>query len=72
MTAAQQRLTDIALAAGFIPAATLSTGPPNRGYEWLLKQVPTVYRKESRPGAKRPADEREAFGFPLIPHNYRQ
>src|SRR2546430_12247346 len=28
--------------------------------------VQTVYRKESRPVAKRPADEREPYGFPLI------
>src|SRR5882672_10815703 len=35
---------------------------------WLqtLDQVPTVYRRESSPVAKRPGDEREPSGFPLI------
>src|SRR5438874_13194640 len=32
-----------------------------RRLEWLLRQVPTVYRKESGPVAKRPADERKPF-----------
>jgi len=54
------------LAAGFIPAATLSQTSASRDLEWLLKQVRTVFRKESRPGAKRPVDEREPSGFPLI------
>src|SRR5207248_8821667 len=59
-------VTDIALAAGFTPAATMSVLPPRRRYEWLFKYVPTVYRKESRPGAERPVDTSRTFGFPLI------
>ena len=49
-------VTSVSLAAGFIPAATLSSRPAKRRYEWLLKKVPTIYRKESRPvgGADRP------------------
>src|SRR5205085_1133764 len=41
------RLTSAALAAGFIPGATLSLGSPKRRIVWLVRQVPTVYRKES-------------------------
>src|ERR1700674_584720 len=34
----------------------------------ILDQVPSIYRRVSSPVAKRPGDEREPFGFPLISH----
>src|SRR2546430_15160023 len=61
-------LPTVELAAGFTPAATLFLTSAKRRYEQPLRKVPTVYRKESRPVAKRPADEREPSGFPLILH----
>src|SRR5207253_7518978 len=56
--------TEVELAAGFTPAATLFLTSAKRRYEQPFRKVPTVYRKESRPVAKRPADEREPSGFP--------
>src|SRR5439155_23405014 len=50
---------------GFTPAATLFLTSAKGRYEQPFRKVPTVYRKESRPVAKRPADEREPSGFPL-------
>src|SRR6267378_5076747 len=35
------------MAAGFIPAATLSLASAKRRYEQLFRKIPTVYRKES-------------------------
>src|SRR2546427_6443165 len=57
--------TSIALAAGFIPAATLSLMSPAL-LRVTTKKIRTAYRKESRPVAQRPADERKPSGFPLI------
>src|SRR5947209_1888691 len=37
------------MAAGLSPAATMPYASPKRRTEWLPRQDPTVYRKESRP-----------------------
>src|SRR2546421_846338 len=55
----------VALAAGLIPAATMPLSHPALP-RVASKKIRTAYRKESRPVAKRPADERKPFGFPLI------
>src|SRR2546421_12543124 len=55
----------VALAAGSIPAATMPLSHPALP-RVASKKIRTAYRKESRPVAKRPADERKPFGFPLI------
>src|SRR5438067_6907801 len=62
--------TDVAPAADFTSVAPCLPGLPawRRVITW---KIPTVYRKESRPGAERPVDERKPFGFPLIPSCYR-
>ena len=39
--------TDVELAAGFTPAATLFLTSAKRRYEQPFRKVPTVYRKES-------------------------
>src|SRR5207248_5880137 len=58
--------TDVAPAADFTSAAPCLPGLPawRRVTTW---KIPPVYRKESRPGAQRPVDERKPCGFPLIP-----
>src|SRR5438270_13817277 len=43
------RCTDVALAAGFTPAATMPQPSAKRRLEWLIRKVPTIYRKESSP-----------------------
>ncbi len=59
-------LATVALAAGFTPAALCPKRLPIVAMRDFFRQATTVYRRESRPVAKRPADEREPFGFPLI------
>src|SRR5205814_7276702 len=47
----RKKETDNTLAAGLAPAATrVAKMTANRCPEWLPRQVPTVYRKESSPG----------------------
>ena len=40
--------------------------PNRRGEKPILKQIPSIYRKESSASAQPTRDEREPFGFPLI------
>ena len=53
--------------AGVTPAMTLFPPTPNRRWEKpILKQIPSIYRKESSASAQPTRDEREPSGFPLI------